>query len=226
LIAGYVRPRADVHQPPTRLICLENTHNHAGGNYYTLEELDALAAFARERELKIHMDGARVMNAAAALGVKLGRITAAVDSISICLSKGLGAPVGAVVAGAADFIARVRRARKRLGGGMRQAGILAAAGLIAFNEMPEVLSDDHRRAKRLAAGCQEIGFALNPDEVRTNIVLAPDAAPEKISAALKAEGVLANKFGAGALRFVTHYGITDADVDYTLSALKKIKAAV
>ncbi|MDR3349626.1 MAG: PLP-dependent transferase [Acidaminococcales bacterium] len=223
VLESYVRPANDVHQPLTKLICLENTHNHAGGNYYRLEELSGVAAVARKYGIKVHMDGARVMNAAVALKVKLSSITAHVDSISICLSKGLGAPVGAVVAGAAEFIAKARRARKRMGGGMRQAGILAAAGLVAFNEMAERLEDDHRRARALAEGCLALGFEFDAAAVKTNIVIVPADDPDRISAALKAEGVLANKFGAGRFRMVTHYGIDDDAVDYTLEKLKKIK---
>jgi threonine aldolase len=226
VLEGLIRPLDDLHQPFTRLICLENTHNCSGGNYYRLEDLAEVADLARRRGLKVHMDGARVVNAAVALGVELSAITSYVDSISICLSKGLGAPVGAVVAGAAAFIAKVRRARKAVGGGMRQAGILAAAGLIAFTEMADALADDHRRARRLAEGCRELGFDLDPDRTKTNIVIVPHPEPEKISAALKEEGVLANKFGAGRFRFVTHYGVDDRDVEYTLAKLKKIKTSL
>ena len=225
-VRPYIRPRTDVHQPFTKLICLENTHNFSGGNYYTLEQIEEMKKLCDKNDIILHMDGARVMNAAVAMGQPLSAITKHLDSISVCISKGLCAPVGAIVAGDEDFIQRVRRARKCVGGGMRQAGILAAAGLIAFNEMPEHLIDDHKRAKKLAEGCRDIGFAVNSEEVKTNIVIVPDEQAEKISIGLKEEGVLANRFGEGRFRFVTHYGISDADIDYVLEKLKKVKKAL
>lgn len=225
-VEQYIRPLTDVHQPFTKLICLENTHNFSGGNYYTLQQVADMKKLCEKHNIKLHMDGARVMNAAVALGVQLSDITKHLDSISICIAKGLCAPVGAVVAGDEEFIKKVRRARKCMGGGMRQAGILAAAGLIAFNEMPQHLQDDHRRAKTLAEGCKEIGFAVDLQHVKTNIVIVPDEQAEKISIKLKDEGVLANKFGEGRFRFVTHYGISDEDIDYALEKLKKVKQAL
>lgn len=224
VVKRLIRPLIDVHQPLTKLICLENTHNFSGGNYYTLEQLAQMRALCDKHNLKLHMDGARVMNAAIALDKPLGEITKYLDSISICISKGLCAPVGALVAGSGEFVQKVKRMRKSIGGGMRQAGILAAAGLIAFQEMPEYLADDHRRAKMLAQGCKEIGFAIDTDTVKTNIVIVPDENAQKISLALKEEGVLANVFGEGRFRFVTHYGIDDNDIDHALVKLKKIKS--
>lgn len=226
LVEPMIRPLNDVHQPFTKLVCLENTHNFSGGNYYTIEQLAAMSALCKKHGLKLHMDGARVMNAVMALGVELKDVTKYLDSISICISKALGAPVGALVAGSKDFIGEVRRARKRVGGGMRQAGVLAAAGLIAFNEMPALLKDDHRRAKALAKGCKDIGFAILPEAVKTNIVIVPEPEADKVSARLKEEGIFANKFGQGRFRMVTHYGITDEDVDCTLEKLRKIKKSL
>ena len=223
LVKEYIRPNNDVHQPFTKAICLENTHNHAGGTYYTIEQLKTMKDFADSVNVKVHMDGARVMNAAVALGVGIGEITKYVDSISICLSKALGAPVGAIVAGSNEYIARVRRHRKSIGGGMRQAGVLAAAGLIAFNEMPEVLVDDHKRAKKLAEGCKEIGFDINIDDVKTNIVILASKNNLQIVEELKKVGVLCNPFGAGRFRFVTHYNVDDKGVDCALSELRKLK---
>ncbi len=226
MVEQYIRPTTDVHQPYTKLICLENTHNHAGGNYYTLKELSDIKTLAQKYNIQVHMDGARVMNAAIALDIELSEITKYVDSISICLSKGLGAPVGAVVAGSKEFIAKVRRGRKSIGGGMRQAGVLAAAGLIAFNEIAPTLENDHIRAKKLAKGCADIGFAIDPKTVKTNIVIIAADKPEQIVEKLKQEGILANKFGQGHFRFVTHYDITDEDIDYTLDKLKQIKTTL
>ena len=163
------------------------------------------------------------MNAAVALDVDLSEITKYVDSISICLSKGLCAPVGAMVAGTKDYIYKVRRARKSVGGGMRQAGILADAGLIAFNDMPKVLKDDHKRAYNLAKGCYEIGFDIDMSSVVTNIVMVPFKENKKFIEELRKEGVLANTFGKERFRFVTHYGINDEDIDFVLEKLRKVK---
>ena len=226
LVEPWIRPLNDVHQPFTKLICLENTHNFSGGNYYTEAELAAMSAFCKKHNIKLHMDGARVMNAVVAMGATLKDVTKHLDSISICISKALGAPVGALVAGDRAFIDEVRRMRKRIGGGMRQAGVLAAAGLIAFNEMPDVLKYDHKRAKALAVGCKDIGFDINPDHVKTNIVIVTEPQAEKVSAMLKEQGILANKFGQGRFRMVTHYGINDENVNYTLEKLREIKKSL
>ncbi len=226
LIAPYIRPTTDIHQPYTRLICLENTHNRAGGTCYSLKQLQEIRVLAEKSGAAVHMDGARVMNAVVATGDKLSAICDCVDSISICISKGLGAPVGAVVAGTKDFISKARRMRKRLGGGMRQAGVLAAAGLIAFNEMVDCLAEDHRRAKVLARGCNDIGFDIDPDSVETNILVVKTADPAKVVASLKENGVFANQFGPDKFRLVTHYNVDDEGVEYTLETLKKIKTAM
>ena len=226
LVEPMIRPVNDVHQPLTKLICLENTHNFSGGNYYTEEQLAAMSALCKKHNIKLHMDGARVMNAVIAMGAELKDVTKHLDSISICISKALGAPVGALVAGDRAFIDEVRRMRKRIGGGMRQAGVLAAAGLIAFNEMPDVLKYDHKRAKTLALGCKDIGFDIDPDDVKTNIVIVPEPQAEKVSAMLKEQGILANKFGQGRFRMVTHYGINDENVNYTLEKLREIKKSL
>ncbi len=191
-----------------------------------MEQLKAIRSLAQKNGAFVHMDGARVMNAVVATGQKLSDICSQVDSISICISKGLGAPVGALVAGSRDYIAKARRMRKRLGGGMRQAGILAAAGLIAFNEMADCLAEDHLRAKVLAKGCHEIGFDIDPVEVETNIVIVKTPDPAKVVAGLKTAGILANQFGADKFRMVTHYNIDDECVEYTLGQLKTIHAAL
>ena len=220
-IKHHIRETGDIHQPPTSLICLENTHNRAGGVCYPLTVLDEIRAVADEKKIAVHMDGARVFNAAIARHVSLGTVTKTVDSVSICISKGLCAPVGAVLVGSTTFIERARRYRKMLGGGMRQAGILAAAGLVALETMVGRLADDHRRAKRLA-----IGFGLDPSTVETNIVML-DTQPRNVTAAALAEkllpyGVKASPFGEYTLRFVTHYGIEDKDVEQAIAAVRKV----
>lgn len=172
------------------------------------------------------MDGARIMNAVVAKKQNLSDIAKYVDSISICLSKGLCAPVGAVVVGKEDFIIKVRRMRKRLGGGMRQAGILAAAGLIAFNEMVDRLAQDHQRAKTLAKACQEIGFKVDSDKVETNIIIMEDPNADKVVAKLREHNVLAKTFGLNKVRFVTHNEIDDQAIAYTIEKLKLIKQSL
>lgn len=219
-IRHHIRETGDIHQPPTSLICLENTHNRAGGVCYPLTVLDEIRAVADEKGIAVHMDGARVFNAAIARHVSLKTVTKTADSISICISKGLCAPVGAVLVGSTAFIERARRYRKMLGGGMRQAGILAAAGLVAIETMVDRLADDHRRAKRLA-----VGFGLDPSTVETNIVML-DTQPRNVTAAALAEkllpyGVKASPFGEYTLRFVTHYGIEDKDVEQAIAAVRK-----
>ena len=220
-IRHHIRETGDIHQPPTSLICLENTHNRAGGVCYPLTVLDEIRAVADEKGIVVHMDGARVFNAAIARHVSLKTVTRTADSVSICISKGLCAPVGAVLVGSTAFIEKARRYRKMLGGGMRQAGILAAAGLVALETMVDRLADDHRRAKRLA-----VGFGLDPSAVETNIVML-DTQPRDITAAALAEkllpyGVKASPFGEYTLRFVTHFGIEDKDVEQAIGAVRKV----
>ena len=219
-IRRHIRAGGDIHQPPTRLICLENTHNRAGGTCYPLPELDAIRAVADEKGVSVHMDGARVFHAAVAQKTSLACVTKTADSVSICIAKGLCAPVGAVLVGSSTFIERARRYRKMLGGGMRQAGILAAAGIVALETMVERLAEDHRRAKRLAEG-----FGLDAATIETNIVLL-DTEPHGMTAASLAEkllpyGVKASVFGEYALRFVTHHGIEDDDIEQAISAVRQ-----
>ena len=220
-IRQHIRKAGDIHQPPTSLICLENTHNRAGGTCYTLAALDAIRAVADEKGVPLHMDGARAFNAAVAQNVPLAAVTQSADSVSICISKGLAAPIGAVLVGSSPFIERARRYRKMLGGGMRQAGLVAAAGLVAVETMVDRLADDHRRAKRLADG-----LGLDPVMVETNIVML-DTAAHGITAAALAEkllpyGVKASVFGEYKLRFVTHYGIEDADIEQAIAAARQV----
>ena len=219
----------DVHEARTGLLCLENTHNMVGGRVLSPETLRELAAPARARDLPVHMDGARVFNAAVALGVPVSALATEVDSVQFCLSKGLSAPVGSMVVGSRAFIEEGRRIRKLLGGGMRQAGILAAAGIIGLTEMVERLADDHANAKKLAQGLAAIpGITIAPETVETNILFfgvraddgtAADVTPLVTVAAQS--GVLLSGGDDGRIRAVTHYGIGEADIDRALAVLAK-----
>lgn len=226
-IEAAIRPQ-DIHQPRTSLICLENTHNRAGGTCYPLETLQAIRKMAEKKQLSIHMDGARLFNAAVAQNVKVDRIAATVDSVQFCLSKGLCAPVGTLVVGSKDFITRARRYRKMLGGGMRQAGIIAAAGIVALQSMVDRLAEDHENARILAENIADLGFNIDLSTVQTNIVIF-DVSRMGIKAAdlqekLKQAGVLVSLFGDYRVRMVTHHGITAGHVRQVsdiLAALKK-----
>ena len=214
------------HYPVTRLIALENTHNRCGGAVLAPDYIDAVGALAQMHGLKLHVDGARLWNAAVALGEAPARLVAAADSVSVCFSKGLGAPVGSAVAGSRAFIRQARRMRKQVGGGMRQAGVLAAAAIVALEEMVERLAEDHDNAQRLAQGLAAIdGIALDPAAVQTNIVyfdvVKPGWRAAQLSAALAAQGVLANATGGQRLRAVTNYHITAAEIDRTLAAVSE-----
>jgi threonine aldolase len=206
----------DPHFPRSRLLVLENTHNAAGGRVAVPARVAALAAAARSRGLLLHVDGARLCNAAVAAGCAPGDLVAAADSTTLCLSKGLGAPVGSLLAGSQEFVAAARRVRKAFGGGMRQAGVIAAAGLIALHEGPKLLAADHRRARALAAIFADQPFAaVDVAAVETNIVMVDleAADPDALLAALAAHGVLAAKAGPRRIRFVTHRDVDDAGID-------------
>jgi len=236
---GFMKPEIlreavrekDVHQPHTGLLCLENTHNRAGGTVLTPEETDLMAAVARENGIPVHLDGARIFNAACRLGVDARELTRSVDSVMFCLSKGLGAPVGSLLAGNCRFIEQARKIRKLLGGGMRQAGILAAAGLVALKEMVARLAEDHEQAQFLAEGLAEIpGLSLNPATVQTNIVLFSvddlNMTAERFLAVLQDNGVLGVSFGKYIVRFVTHTDVSPAQVKKALQRIKKICAGL
>lgn len=220
--------RADnVHFPITRVIALENTHNRCLGTPLPTDYMDQVKALANQHDLKIHVDGARIFNAAAALDVEPPALLRHADSVSFCLSKGLGAPVGSLVCGRREFIDRARRNRKVVGGGMRQAGILAAAGLVALEENVHNLPTDHVNAHKLALGLAELpGIELDPSGVHTNIVFFkvnhPKLNAESLSVALSEEGVKALALGPDLLRAVTHYHITAQDIDQALIIFKKI----
>ncbi len=210
--------------PNTSLLVLENTHNRGNGAAYSKEEMEPLAEVARARSLAVHIDGARILNASVALSTPPSELASVADSVTFCLSKGLAAPVGSVVVGDEAFIHRARRVRKMLGGGMRQAGVLAAAGLVALETMVDRLADDHLNAQRLAEGLASIsGFSIDPSTIETNIVYVEldDGDGPAFASRLRNLGVLANgRFNW--VRFVTHYGINSEDVDEALSIVETL----
>jgi threonine aldolase len=217
----------NVHFPRSRLIILENTHNLCNGWPLDLEYMQAVSDIARRHKLKVHVDGARFFNAAVALSTDPKDLATAADSVSFCLSKGLAAPIGSMVCGTRPFINEARRARKLLGGGMRQAGVIAAAGIIALNEMVERLADDHANARRLALGLAHMpGISIDPDQIRTNIlffeVKRKDLTPEQFVQCIGAEGVRMLAVGPQKVRAVTHYHVTSEDVDQVLSVISKV----
>jgi threonine aldolase len=227
-VEAAIRPDDD-HFPRTRLICLENTHNRCGGACLTPNYMRQVRTLADEYNLKIHLDGARVFNAAIALGVDVRELTRDADSVSFCLSKGLSAPVGSLVCGSADFIREARRARKVLGGGMRQGGVIAAAGIVALEQMVDRLADDHANARRLAEGLADTpGIALDPSRVQTNIVYfdleegAPNAA--EFCGRIAEQGVKMGPTGARRIRAVTHHGIEANHIEQTLAVVVQVMA--
>jgi threonine aldolase len=218
----------DVHEARTGLLCLENTHNMCGGRVLSPTTLRELAAPARAHGLPVHMDGARLFNAAVAQGLPASTLAAEVDSAMFCLSKGLSAPVGSMLVGSKAFIDEARRGRKLLGGGMRQAGILAAAGIVALTEMIDRLAEDHANAKRLADGLANIrNIAVEPETVESNILFfslrGPDGQPADVTPLVEASaraGILLSGGDDGRIRAVTHHGITAEDIDATLAAIE------
>lgn len=213
----------DIHFPVSRMFCLENSHNRGGGTCVSKEDMDKLSAIAREAGLWVHVDGARIFNAATALNVEPDALVAGADSVMFCLSKGLAAPVGSLLVGPAEFIEKARRARKMVGGGMRQAGVLAAAGLIAFDEMRLRLDEDQQTAAQLARGLAELGAEIDMDTVQTNIVrFNISGSAETFVAALKERGVLANATGERSVRMVTHYQISSDQIDTVLNNTREL----
>lgn len=212
-----------IHKAPTGMIALENTHNSAGGTVVPLERCREIVELARDEGLPIHLDAARGFNAAAALGVGIDAVCAGFDSVSICLSKGLAAPAGTVLLGSREFIDRAHRYRKLLGGGMRQAGIIAAAGIVALETMTGRLGEDHERARRLATGLAGLpGIGIDLESVQTNMVyLQVENAPAAVEE-LARNGVLANAMGETAIRLVTHYEIADEDVERVLEVFTRL----
>ncbi len=213
----------NVHWPRTRLIALENTHNACNGTPLTPVYHASVAQIAREHNLRVHTDGARIFNAAVALGVPVTEFTRHTDSVSFCLSKGLAAPVGSLLCGPREFIAEARRQRKMVGGGMRQAGVLAAAGVVALDTMVDRLAEDHANAKYLAECLADLpGIRLDPTNVKTNIVFfdLEQIAANELADRLGREGVWIGPSGEKRMRAVTHYGITRADVETAVAAVR------
>ncbi|MFC1937622.1 low-specificity L-threonine aldolase [Chloroflexota bacterium] len=219
-----IRSETNIHFPRTVLLCLENTHNRCGGAALTPEYTSAMAELAHQQGLKVHLDGARIFNAAIALDVPASKLAAPADSVDFCLSKGLSAPVGSVLCGTQGFVDRARKWRKMLGGGMRQAGVLAAAGIVALDTMIERLAEDHANARLLAQGLARIpGITIEPERVQTNIVLfelADTIHVPEFSQRITARGVKLNYREAQSVRAVTHRLIDKADIDEALNRIE------
>jgi threonine aldolase len=228
-VRSAFRPN-DVHNPRTTVVCLENTHNRNGGVALTAEQTASVAAVAHERGATVHLDGARIFNAAIALGVDVRTLTAPVDSVTFCLSKGLSAPIGSVLCGSADYIQVARKYRKLVGGGMREAGIIAAAGIVALETMVDRLAEDHANAKRLAEGLAELpGLDIDPAAVQTNLVfvgVVDPMGPAGFVEGLREYGVRCMASYGNRVRLVTHYGIERADVEHTLRAARQVLGSV
>ena len=219
--------KEDVHFPPTRLICLENTHNRCLGMPLSVDYTNSVTEIAKNNSLSVHVDGARIFNAAVSLNVSVTELTDNIDSVSFCLSKGLSAPAGSMLCGNKDFIEKARRNRKALGGGMRQAGVLAAAGLVALEKMTDRIIDDHENARTLAEGISNIdGIRINLDRVKTNIIYFSLDHP-KVSGALLLEKMAEKnihffELGPSWFRLVTHAGVSKDDVDDIVREFERI----
>jgi len=228
-VEAAIRPD-DVHFPVTRLVVIENTHNRGGGTVFPLSKIREVRELASARGLRMHMDGARLWNACVASGITPAEYAAFFDSISVCLSKGLGCPVGSLIAGSKEFIKRAHRFRKMLGGGMRQAGVLAAAGIYALDHHLQRLDEDHRKARRLAQGLASIkNILINPKEVETNILYFNTApagrGAREIAAALKERGVLVHPTGKDLIRGVTHMDVSFDQIEQALDVIEAVMAA-
>jgi threonine aldolase len=212
------------------VICLENTHNRCGGTIVAPSYFEQVATIAARHKLPVHLDGARLFNAAVASGRPVTDWTRHVSSVQLCLSKGLAAPVGSMICGSAAFVDRARRMRKILGGGMRQAGVIAAPGILALTEMAGRLREDHENARILADGISALpGVVLDPPRVDTNIVvfrMPSREAAEAFAEAVSRQGLLISDFGAGRLRVVTHYGISSADCREAVDLMTRVWAAM
>jgi threonine aldolase len=227
-IESVLRPTGP-HNAPTTLITLENTHNMLGGTVYPQAIIDEICTNAHERRLKVHVDGARVFNASVATNTPVSRVVRDADSVMFCLSKGLGAPVGSLLVGTADSMARARLYRKRLGGGMRQAGVLAAAGLIALDESPARLHEDHQNAHYLAERLSQLpGIKIDPSRVCTNILIFDISglglSTAQFSSELKSRGVLANGISSTQMRAVTHMDVSREECEQATEILTEVTA--
>src|SRR5205823_13224189 len=227
-IVDAVRPRDDPHQPISAAVTFENTHNRHGGIVWPLADLRTASDAARAQGLRVHLDGARIFNAAVALGVPAAEIAACADTVTFCLSKGLACPVGSIFCGSEDAIEEAKRWRKRLGGGMRQVGVLAAAGLIALDHMVDRLAEDHANARTLAEALSELpGVSCDLARVQTNLVyfdLDSMPAPAFTDECAK-RGLLSDWIGPRRMRFVTHYGIDTEDVQSALKICEEVLSA-
>lgn len=217
----------NVHFPQTSLISLENTHNMCFGSPISKDYIDEVSNIAKENKLKLHVDGARIFNATTALNISLKDMIDNVDSITFCLSKGLACPIGSIICGSKEFIHSARRMRKVLGGGMRQAGIIAAAGLIAINQLESQIQDDHLNAQLLSDGINNInGLNVDCDKVKTNIIYfelkSKTISSTELLTKMKNSGILFFEVSPNKYRLVTHYGITESDIKYTLSSFQKV----
>jgi threonine aldolase len=216
----------NIHFPKTTLLCMENTHNNAGGTVITPDHIRKIADVVNPRDIRMHLDGARVFNAAAALNCDVKKITREFDSVMFCLSKGLSAPVGSMVCGSEEFIARARKVRKMLGGGMRQAGILAACGIVALEKMVDRLKDDHKNARKLAEGLAQMGkISIDLDTVQTNILIFNVSAlggSHRFIDALEKKGVRCLPRDEETVRMVTHRMISEEDIDTALERIKEV----
>jgi threonine aldolase len=220
-LRAAVRPE-NVHFPRPRLLCLENTHNTTGGKVFPLEDFAEVASVAREMGLRVHLDGARLFNAQAATGIPAREWCGHADTVSVCSSKGLGAPVGSLLAGDGETIREARRVRKAFGGGMRQAGVIAAGSLYAFEHHTERLAEDHERAKKLASGLREAGYVV--DSPQTNIVIVEVEAADLFLQALAREGVLATPRTTDSVRLCTHLDVGDEEIEAAVDAAARITA--
>ncbi|MCK4286825.1 MAG: DegT/DnrJ/EryC1/StrS family aminotransferase [Candidatus Lokiarchaeota archaeon] len=225
-LQDLIRDKEDIHEPPTTLLCAENTHNFHGGTILKPEVLRGLKSFAEKNELKFHLDGARIFNASIALNQPVTQFTKHVDSIMFCLSKGLSCPVGSIVAGSKEFISKARKFRKMLGGGMRQAGIIASFGLVALEpKWIKRLEEDHKNAKLLADGLQNRDSQIQVHKPDTNIVIVEFLNNISISNIIKElgrEGILAFNISKKKIRFVTHYGIQEDDIQYSIETIRDV----
>lgn len=227
VVRSAIRPE-DIHFPDTGLICLENTHNRAGGAVVPVENMKQIYKIGAENQIPVHVDGARLFNAAAALGASVTDFTQYCDTVQVCLSKGLGAPVGSILAGNSEFITKARKWRKRLGGGLRQAGLIAAPAYVALTTMRERLIEDHHLAKSLSDALRNINGIQVVNEVETNIVVVDVANLQMSSQAfvneLEKQGVLAVTFGPTSVRFTTHHQVNKQDIERTIDLVANISA--
>ncbi len=213
------------HQPKPTLLCLENTHNRAGGTCITAEQTKELASIARSCDMKVHIDGARIFNAAVALGTDVKDLARNADSVTFCLSKGLSCPIGSIVAGNREFIEKARKFRQMVGGAMRQAGVVAAPGIVALETMIDRLREDHDNARRLAEGLLKFGIKIDMERVQTNIVLIDmnqlGTNSDEFISQIEKDGVKASNYGPTTVRMVTHRGIEREDIEYALDVLDR-----